>query len=235
MRLSLRSASLFFKVIFVTSLILILAISFNVYWNTALHEGSIERLTQEKTKIIAEFIEKNVIRAMEKGKHFEIHRVLQNFAAYKGIWKIHVFRPDGTIMATTYEGELNKKVENVDFFLKNRSFEKEETLRSKDGKIGREAVFYYVNPIQNNPECFQCHNKKDQVVGVLVVAESMREMDEMIYKVQIHSIILADHHHRVLGFCLGTAVPEICRTPDHQADGRNEEGGKGRSWCPGPV
>lgn len=191
MRLSLRSASLFFKVIFVTSLILILAISFNVYWNTALHEGSIERLTQEKTKIIAEFIEKNVIRAMEKGKHFEIHRVLQNFAAYKGIWKIHVFRPDGTIMATTYEGELNKKVENVDFFLKNRSFEKEETLRSKDGKIGREAVFYYVNPIQNNPECYQCHNKKDQVIGVLVVAESMREMHGMIDKVQIHSIILA--------------------------------------------
>jgi two-component system NtrC family sensor kinase len=191
MRLFLRSASLFFKVIFVTSLILILAISFNVYWNTALHEGSIQRLTQEKTKIIAEFIEKNVIRAMEKGKHFEIHRVLQNFAAYKGIWKIHVFRPDGTIMATTYEGELNRKVENVDFFLKNRSFEKEETLRGKDGKIGREAVFYYVNPIQNNPECYQCHNKKDQVIGVLVVAESMREMHGMIDKVQIHSIILA--------------------------------------------
>ena len=62
----LRKTSLFFKVVLVTSLILIFAISFNVYWNTALHEGSIERLTQEKAKIVAEFIEKNVIRAMER-------------------------------------------------------------------------------------------------------------------------------------------------------------------------
>ena len=134
MGFSLRTASLFIKVLFVTSVMLILAISFNVYWNTALHEGSIEKLTQEKTKIIAEFIEKNVIRAMEKGTHFEIHRVLQNFAVYKGIWKIHVFRPDGTITATTYEGELNKKVENVDFYLKKRNFEKKETLKRRMGK-----------------------------------------------------------------------------------------------------
>lgn len=191
MGFSFRSASLIIKVIVVTSVILILAISFNVYWSTALHEGSIEKLTQEKAKIVAEFIEKNVIRAMEKGRHFEIHRVLQNFAVYKGIWKIHVFRPDGTITATTYEEELNKKVENVDFYLKNRYFEKEEAVRTNAGKIVHEAVYYYVNPIQNKPECFQCHDKKNQVIGVLVVAESMREMHDMIHKVQLHSIILA--------------------------------------------
>jgi hypothetical protein len=203
MRFILRQTSLFFKVVLATSLILIFAISFNVYWNTALHEGSIERLTQEKAKIVSEFIEKNVIRAMEKGRHFEIHQVLQNFATYKGIWKIHVFRPDGTIMATTYEGELNKKVENVDFYLQNRYFEKEEALQNNAGKIVHEAIYYYVNPIQNRPECFQCHDKKNQVIGVLVVAESMGEMHGMIYKVQIHSIILAIITIAFLSFVLG--------------------------------
>ncbi|MGA2314808.1 MAG: ATP-binding protein [Thermodesulfobacteriota bacterium] len=209
----LRKTSLFFKVVLVTSLILIFAISFNVYWNTALHEGSIERLTQEKAKIVSEFIEKNVIRAMEKGRHFEIHRVLQNFATYKGIWKIHVFRPDGTIMATTYEGELNKKVENVDFYLKNRYFEKEEVLQNNAGKIVHEAVYYYVNPIQNRPECFQCHDKKNQVIGVLVVAESMREMHDMIYKVQIHSIILAIITIAFLSFVLGFLFLRFINVP----------------------
>jgi signal transduction histidine kinase len=209
----LRKTSLFFKVVLVTSLILIFAISFNVYWNTALHEGSIERLTQEKAKIVSEFIEKNVIRAMEKGRHFEIHRVLQNFKTYKGIWKIHVFRPDGTIMATTYEGELNKKVENVDFYLKNRYFEKEEVLQNNAGKIVHEAVYYYVNPIQNRPECFQCHDKKNQVIGVLVVAESMREMHDMIYKVQIHSIILAIITIAFLSFVLGFLFLRFINVP----------------------
>jgi signal transduction histidine kinase len=209
----LRKISLFFKVVLVTSLILIFAISFNVYWNTALHEGSIERLTQEKAKIVAEFIEKNVIRAMEKGKHFEIHQVLQNFATYKGIWKIHVFRPDGTIMATTYEGELNKKVENVDFYLEKRYFEKEEALRNNAGKIVHEAVYYYVNPIQNKPECFQCHDKKNQVIGVLVVGESMGEMHDMIYKVQIHSIILAIITIAFLSFVLGFLFLRFINVP----------------------
>jgi len=137
MRFILRRTSLFFKVIFVTSLILFLAISFNVFWNTALHEGSIENLTQEKAKIVAEFIEKNVIRTMERGRHFDIHGILQTFSTYKGIQKIQVFRMDGTIIASTYEQELNKKVENVDFYLKNRYFEKEEALRDNAGKIVR--------------------------------------------------------------------------------------------------
>jgi hypothetical protein len=203
MRFILRQTSLLFKVIFITSLILIFAISFNVYWNAALHEGSIENLTREKAKIVAEFIEKNVIRSMEKGKHFEIHRVLPDFATYKGIWKIHVFRPDGTIVATTYEKELNTKVENVDFYLKKRYFEKEETFRNDAGEIVHEDIYYYVNPIQNRPECFQCHDKKDQWVGVLVVAESMKEMHSMIYKVQIHSIILAVITIAFLSFVLG--------------------------------
>jgi signal transduction histidine kinase len=213
MRFFFGKASLFFKVILVTSLILIFAISLNVYWNTALHEGSIESLTQEKAKIIAEFIEKNVVRAMEKGRHFDIHQVLQNFATYKGIWKIYIFRPDGTIVATTYERELNKKVENVNFYLEKRYFEKEETRRDQAGRIVREAVYFYVNPIQNRPECFQCHDKKDQVVGVLVVAESMKEMHGMIYKVQMHSIILAIITILFLSFVLGFLFSRVINVP----------------------
>jgi signal transduction histidine kinase len=213
MRFFLGRTSLFFKVILVTSIILIFAISFNVYWNTALHEGSIESLTQEKAKIVAEFIEKNVVRAMEKGRHFDIHQVLQTFATYKGTWKIHVFRPDGTIVATTYERELNKKVENADLYLKKRHFEKEETLRNRAGEMVREAVYYYVNPIKNRPECFQCHDRKNQVVGVLVVAESMKEMHDMIRKVQVHSVILAIITIAFLSFVLGFLFLRVINVP----------------------
>jgi len=191
MGFSFRSAPLIFKVIFVTSIILILAIGFNVYWSTALHEGTVHKLTEEKTRIVAEFIENNVIRDMEKGRHFEIHRVLKNYANYRGIWKITVFRPDGTVTASTLEEELNHKVENPGFYLKNRSFEKEEMVRDKNGKWQREAIFCYVNPIINKPDCFQCHDQRDRIVGVIVVANSMKETDEMVRKAEFHSIILA--------------------------------------------
>ncbi len=168
-----------------------------------LHEASIEKLTYEKAKIISEFIEKNVIRLMERGKHFEIHRVLQNFASYKGIWKINVFRPDGTITASTFTEELHKSVGDVGFYLKNHHFIREEMSRDKSGKRQRERVYYFVNPIVNKPECFHCHNQEEKVVGVLAVANSLREMDEEISKVKMDAIVLAVITIGSLSFVLG--------------------------------
>ena len=110
MRLIFGKTSLFFKVIFITSIVLIFAISFNVWWNTSLHGASVEKLTHEKTRIIAEFIEENVVRAMNRGRHFDMHRILKNYAVYKDVRKISLVSADGIIKASTQDDELNKKV-----------------------------------------------------------------------------------------------------------------------------
>src|SRR4030042_293583 len=132
MRSIFRQTSLFFKVIIVTSLILIFAISFNVWWNTNLHGASIEKLTHEKTKIISEFIEENVIRAMEKGRHFDMHRILRTFIVYKNIRNINLFNTDGTIKASTQDDDLDTKVGDVQFYLKNHQFIRDEVIQLKE-------------------------------------------------------------------------------------------------------
>jgi signal transduction histidine kinase len=203
MRFILRHTSLFFKVIFVTSLILILAISFNVWWNTSLHGASIEKLTHEKTKIIAEFIEENVIRAMEKGRHFDMHRILRNYLVYKDVRKISLFSMDGIIRASTQDDELNKKVGDVEFYLKDHHFIREEMVELKNGGKERERVYYYSTPILNRPECFQCHDKAKKIIGVLTVSNSLKEMETMISKIEFHSIILAIIIIAFLSFVLG--------------------------------
>lgn len=203
MRFILRHTSLFFKVIFVTSLILILAISFNVWWNTSLHGASIEKLTHEKTKIISEFIEENVVRAMEKGRHFDMHRILKNYIVYKDVRKISLFSMDGIIRASTQNDELNKKVGDVEFYLKDHHFIRDEMVQLKNGGKERERVYYYNTPILNRPECFQCHDKEKKIIGVLTVANSLKEMETMISKIEIHSIILAIITIAFLSFVLG--------------------------------
>ena len=215
MRFPLGQTSLVFKVIFITSLILIFAISFNVWWNTSLHEVSIEKLTHEKTKIIAEFIEENVIRAMEKGRHFDIHRILRNFAVYKDVRKISLFSIDGTIKASTQEDELNKKVGDFEFYLRDHHFIREEMVQLKDGRRGRERerVYYFNTPILNRPECFQCHDKENKIIGVLTVANSLREMDTMISKIEVHSIILAVIIIAFLSFVLGFLFLKFVNIP----------------------
>ena len=186
-----RSSSLVFKVIFVTSLILMIAISFSVWLNLRFHEASLKNLTYEKSEIISEFIEKNVIRAMEKGKHFDIHGILKNFASYRGISKITLFRPDGTIAATTHEEELGTNIGDVAFFLKNRHFIQEEAVESGNGKLQRERIYYLVSPILNKPECFQCHRAEEKIVAVMTVANSLREMDYEISSIKRDSILIA--------------------------------------------
>jgi len=186
-----RSSSLVFKVIFVTSLILMIAISFSVWLNLRFHEASLKKLTYEKSEIISEFIEKNVIRAMEKGKHFDIHSILKNFASYRGISKITLFRLDGMIRATTHEEELDTNIGDVAFFLKNRHFIQQEAVEGKNGEVQRERIYYLVSPILNRPECFQCHRAEEKIVAVMTVASSLREMDQEISRIKRDSILIA--------------------------------------------
>jgi signal transduction histidine kinase len=213
MRFIFGQTSLFFKVVFVASLILIFAISFNVWWNTTLHEASIEKLTHEKTKIIAEFIEENVIRAMEKGRHFDMHRILKNFAVYKGVRKIFLFGMDGIIKASTQDGELNKRVGDVEFYLHEHHFIREEMIQFENGVKERERVYYYNTAILNRPECFQCHGKEKKIIGVLTVSNSLKEMETMISKIEIHSIILAIITISFLSFALGFLFFEFVNVP----------------------
>jgi signal transduction histidine kinase len=213
MRYILRHTSLFFKVIFVTSLILIFAISFNVWWNTSLHQASIEKLTHEKTSIIAEFIERNVIRSMEKGRHFDMHRILKTFAVYKAVRRIRLASIDGTVKATTDEMELNKKIKGLESYLKDHRKTWDEIIEYEDGSRGKERVYYFNTTILNHPECFQCHGKENKVLGVLTIAHSLKEMDTMISRIEIHSIILAVITIAFLSFVLGFLFFKFINVP----------------------
>lgn len=127
---------------------------------------------------------------MEKGRHFEIHHILKNFT-YNGVWKINVFKLDGTIRATTREEELNKIVDDVKFFLKNEYFIKEEVIRLDNGKKRYENIYYFNRPILNHPECYQCHDRKEKIIGILTVANSLEALGEEISEVKKNAILLA--------------------------------------------
>jgi len=212
MRSMFRSASLVSKVIFVTSVLLIIAISFNAWWEIKIHEDSIKRQTYEKTKIISEFIEKNVISAMEGDRHFEIHRILKNFI-YGGIWKINVFKPDGTIMASTRDEELNTKIADVDFFRSNQYFIRDEVFQGPTGRRENERIYYFNSPIRNKPECFRCHPSHEKIIGVLTVANSLKDMDQEIFRAKVDAVILSILTIVSLSLVLGLLFLKFVETP----------------------
>ena len=207
-----RSASLVSKVTMVTSLVLIAVISFMTWWEIRIREASIKSLTEEKTRIISEFIEKNTIRAMERGRHFDIHQILKNFT-YRGIQKINLFRPDGIIRASTLEEERNKKVPDVDVYLKNPYFIREERVKTEGVGRGRERIYYFNTSILNKPECFHCHPAKEQVIGILSIANSLQEMDQEIFRVKLDAVLLAVITVASLGAVLGILFLKFVNAP----------------------
>ena len=208
-----RPSSLIFKVILVTSVVLVLVISFNVLWNTALQEATIEKMTLEKTKIVSEFVENNILRVMERGRHFDVNRILQSFAVYKGISKISLFKLDGTIRFSTSQDDIYKSIGDVEYYLKNQYFIREATVGIKDGKRQKERIYYYNKPILNEPKCFQCHNAKEEIIAVLTVANSLKEMDEMVSSVKSHSVILAIITIALLSSVLGILFLKFVERP----------------------
>lgn len=182
--------SLLFKVIFITNLILILSISFYAWLNIKLQESTIKNLIYDKAKIISEFIEKNVIRTMEKGRHFEIHNILKTFT-YKGIYKINILSPDGIVKATTIEDELNKKFNDVGLLLRNQHIIKEEVIGEPNGTKNLKKVFYFNTPILNHSECFECHDSRLKIIGILSVGNTLEDMENKIVKVKKDALIIA--------------------------------------------
>jgi two-component system, NtrC family, sensor kinase len=207
-----RSASLIVKVLLVTTVVLIIAISINAWWEIRLLKKNIESLTYQKTEIISEFIEKNVIRTMERGKHFEIHAILKNFI-YGGIWRINVFTPDGIIRASTSDAELNKSVGDLDLFTKNEFFIREENIQTTDGKEERVRIYYHNRPILNHPECRLCHRGKGETIGVLTVANSLKDMDEQIFRQKRDAVVIAILTIAALFFVLGLLFLKFVNTP----------------------
>ncbi|MFB3885118.1 MAG: ATP-binding protein [Thermodesulfobacteriota bacterium] len=186
----LRFSSLSFKIILVVTVVLIAAISLNAWLNIRLHEVQIKRLTLEKTRILSESIERNVIQAMQRGKHQEIDQILRNFAS-EDIWKINIFGLDGIIRASTNLAELNRDVGNVDVFLSNSYFLRGEKILDADGKMKRERIYYFSSPIMNQPQCHQCHDSSEKVIGILAIANSLKKMDREIFMAKVDSVIVA--------------------------------------------
>ncbi len=125
---------------------------------------------------------------------------------------------DGTIKASTQEDELNKKVGDVDFYLKNHNFIREEKVQLKDGRIERERVYYFNSPILNRPECFQCHDKEKKIIGVLTVANSLKEMDDDDLEGRDPFDYPCHHYHRLFILCAGLPLFKIRQHSDQEVD-----------------
>jgi diguanylate cyclase (GGDEF)-like protein/PAS domain S-box-containing protein len=135
--------------------------------------------TSERTLgAFASAIKGSVIAAMKKGHHDDVHLILREMNAQYFIDRILFYNEQGRPlegMETMHAGtalDINLKPEILTSVIRG-----DVTDISQLG--GGEFISYY-SSIQNQAECFRCHDRNNKINGIIRVDFSLRDLDDLI-------------------------------------------------------
>ncbi|RMG61135.1 MAG: HAMP domain-containing protein [Deltaproteobacteria bacterium] len=154
----------------------IILVLFGIFGFTAnyLHRVQKERALEEvKTRaiILTKAVKKTVIISMESGHVESLTSIFHTVGSLPGVEKLRVFNEEGIILYSARLDEIGKLTEELDYAI-YRSPERAAPFQSAD--TGRRS-FCMVEPIENQPQCYRCHDRTQEVLGVLDVCLSMEE------------------------------------------------------------
>jgi len=86
-------------------------------------------------------------------------------------------------------------------------------FESPSGRREKERIYYFNNPIRNKPECFRCHPQHERFVGVLTIANSLKDMDQEIFGAKVDAVILSILTIVSLSLVLGLLFLKFVETP----------------------
>jgi two-component system NtrC family sensor kinase len=156
-------------------------------WSLALQRRHLEELVGLSADRIAETIRGATRDGMLRNDADEVHRILENIGAQRGIARLRIFNKEGRIRTSTVPAEAGTLVDIraeqcVACHREGHTLERLERpdrvriFRSPSG--GR--ILGVVAPIHNEPACHGCHRASQSVLGVLDVQLSMASVDEAL-------------------------------------------------------
>ena len=142
---------------------------------------------------IAETIRGATRDGMLRNDAEEVHRILQNIGAQRGIARLRILNKEGRIRTSTVPAEAGtlvdiKAEQCVACHKTGQTLERLERpdrvriFRAPNG----ERVLGVIAPIHNEPACSGCHKASQSVLGVLDVQLSMASVDEGLQASERH-------------------------------------------------
>jgi two-component system NtrC family sensor kinase len=154
-------------------------------WNLRRQRTHLEELVGVQADRIAETIRGATRDGMLRNDAEEVHRILQNIGAQRGIARLRILNKEGRIRTSTLPAEAGtlvdiKAEQCVACHKEGQTLERLERpdrvriFRAPNG----ERVLGVIAPIHNEPACSGCHKASQSVLGVLDVQLSMASVDE---------------------------------------------------------
>jgi signal transduction histidine kinase len=131
---------------------------------------------RNKAIILTRALKNSIMLSKEAGHIASITTIFHTVGVLPGVEKLRVFNEEGMILYSARLDEIGKLTEELDYAV-YRSPEKAAPFQSAD--TGHRS-FCMVEPIENSPECYGCHDKTIEVIGVLDVCLTMEDAEKSI-------------------------------------------------------
>jgi signal transduction histidine kinase len=179
-----RLPSLLFslKVRLVVAMILLatVVIGLSGWWSVTTHRGHMLQATQDKVRALAEAVDSGIREAMREGRSREVQDILGHMAQDPDIEQIAILDARGRVLRAS-RPELVGQILDRDRLSRLLV---QPDLTVTQHYEGGEPIQSVVKRIQNRPECFACHPREGQTIGILHLDMSARRTQEQIEEME---------------------------------------------------
>ncbi len=202
-----------FKLIIAISILLLSALSVYTFYTVRLLKHDMTNIIHARSNDISEVIRKSTRYSMLLNRYDDVYEIMRTIGTESGVEKIRLYSKTGEIMFSTDSIETGTKA-NLKAEACNVCHG-EATLTSNVPTQNKMRIYVnpdghqvlgVISPIQNEPDCYNAdchaHPKEKEVLGVLDVVLSMRDLERVVETSQnniiVSSIIITFF---IAGFC----------------------------------
>ena len=177
--------SLAFKLILWIGIILIISLNLFFYFKNNLDRKIMVDYMKQEAHLLSDIIKRSIYHDMLRARRDELQEALEVIGAQEDVKKVRIIER-GRIKMSSYRQEVgtevDKKAESCYDCHKIGNEKPTTSSRYRFFKTeGTEPVLGFVNPIHNGKECQSCHNREEEVLGVLDIVLSM----DKVYKTML--------------------------------------------------
>jgi len=165
--------SLKFKILGLIAVIAIAVTVFSTWITLGSQKTLLHRFATQTSQVLVETIHNSIIGAMESGQTADVIRLLEQINSQPAIESVHIFDPGGRILLSTIPEETGDLVPSSELlaFRKNK-------LSYVDAPHGKARMNTF-QIIENQTQCFRCHGKEKEILGVLNLHLSLDVLNEL--------------------------------------------------------
>lgn len=166
-------------------LILTAAIGVSAWRTLKMQRDQLITATEEKVAMLTDIIESSVVTAMLAGRIGDVQAIVEGQGKHADISRVRIFDRKGTIKISSEPKEIGKEIAPIrpeHSALRHTSV----PFVFQNGRV--HGTHSLIKLILNRPQCYGCHDPREQAIGILQIDFSLAKTRAQI--ASIHTFVL---------------------------------------------